>query len=186
MKTIFTGTGRAGSTLVMRLLTDLGFDTGYASPYEEHNYEWKIRGQYARKETQPRIIKNSGLCLDLLNRIDTWDWEVGHVYVIIRDYKDVANHKFYNRHPEEEGSAKQEWYNEEYITKAERYVGSLMWQLISEDISHSFLVFPRIVTDPWYFYDNCALLQEVSYETFKAGFDKIADTNKVHWGLKNE
>ena len=182
MKTLFTGTGRAGSTLVMRLLTDIGFDTGYTGTEESHDYEWHIRGEQSSKEHQPRIIKDATLCLDLLKRTAKWDWEIDHVYIIMRDYTDVANHKFYNRHNDEEGLANKDRYMKEYKDKAAKYVGLLMWQLVSADISHSFLIFPRIVTDPEYFYNNCALLQEVSYETFKASFDRVVDVNKVHWG----
>jgi hypothetical protein len=183
MKTIITGTGRCGSTYFMKLLTDLGFDTGWDNTEKAHNYEWHIRGNKSKLGHQPRIIKDGDLCNDLLERIRTWNWEVEHVYIILRDYNDVANHKFYNRHDDEAGHARKEAWMNIYKTHTAARVGSLMWQLVDTDIPYSFLVFPRTVTDPEYLYNNCALLQEVPYSVFKASFDRIADVSKVHWGL---
>jgi hypothetical protein len=178
----------------MELLTELGLDTGYASG-KVGNGEWNVQHSDAVLEGQPYILKSPafGTNKRILDLRERWGWNVEHVYILLRDFDDVANNRWKRWRQkkglpsiEDQEYKRKDWRWRSYKKKAARCVGSLMLQLVSENIPYTFLMFPQIITDPEYLYNNCVLLQEVSYETFKASFDKIADTNKVHWGLKNE
>ena len=188
-KIIVTGSGKSGTTFFMELLTELGFDTGY-EPGKVGNGEWKIFGQAATLEGQPRILKTPWLCEApvLLDTRDRWDWHIERVYVLLRDYDEVADSRW-NRHhikyklpmPEERDDL---W--QRHRMEASRNVGDLMLQVVSEEIPYTFLLFPRIVLDPEYLWFSCELFQTLDYETFKIGFDKVADLSKVHWGLNEQ
>lgn len=184
-KIIVTGSGKCGTTFLMELLTELGFDTGY-KPGEVGNGEWNVQHTDATLEGQPYILKSPafGTNSRILDLRERWDWNVEHVYILLRDFDDVANNRWKRWRQKSglptTGDRDDQWRN--YKKKAARCVGSLVLQVVSEEIPYSFLVFPRIITDPVYLYDTCDLLQKVSYEDFEAAFDKIADIDKVHWG----
>jgi hypothetical protein len=193
-KTLITGSGKCGTTFFVELLTELGFDTGFESG-QVGSGEWNYMHSDAVLDGQPYIIKSPNFCKDsrILDMKERWGWHVDHVYVLLRDYDQVANNRwkrwrFKSGLPliedQEYKVTDTRW--RDYKKKASRAIGYLMLQLISEDIPYTFLLFPRIIKDPEYLWSNCALLQTLDYETFKAGFDKVADTNKVHWGLKEE
>lgn len=193
-KTIVTGPGRCGTTYFMKLLTELDFDTGFSKTHPSvkpegwvgpwQRFEFGIRGRHAHKaRKQPSIIKNPHLCRDLIKRAARWGWDIDHVYVLIRDYDNIADHLWDRRHKGEPFD-KEIW--QVYRDVAARDVGDLMYQLISEDIPYTFLTFPRIVTDPHYLWSTCALFKDISYEEFEVAFNTVADINQVHWGFNKE
>jgi hypothetical protein len=113
---------------------------------------------------------------------------VEHVYILLRDFDHVANNRWKReRHkkglpPIEDQEYKrrdESW--RAHKKRAARCVGSLVYQVVSEDIPHTFLMFPRIVQDPEYLYCNCPLFTGYSYEVYLKAFEKIADLEKVHW-----
>ncbi len=193
-KILITGSGKCGTTFFMQLLTELHFDTGY-EPGNIRWGEWNVNHSNAILEGQPYILKSPSFCSNsrILDLSDRWNWNVEHVYILLRDFDAVANNRW-KRWREKNGMSlitdqeykrkDEKWRN--YKKKAARSVGSVMLQLVSKDIPYTFLLFPRIITDPEYLWSNCKLLQTLDYETFKVGFDKIADTDQVHWGLKEE
>ncbi len=200
-KIIVTGPGKCGTTYFMKLLSEFGFDTGFDATDSStvysykgergayHGFEWKIRGRHASKDRMPHIIKSPKICLDLLERANTWDWDIEHVYILLRDYKDVGNHKWHFRHPTKTGGTRdlpEEKYKNVYEEKAARWVGKITYTVVSESIPYTFLMFPRIVTDPEYLWSTCELFKGMSYDRFKAGFDKIASVDDVHWGLEEK
>lgn len=196
-KILVVGPGKCGTTYFMKLLSELGFDTGFPPTHcsvvteykgkdKYHGFEWNIRGKHANKDIMPRIIKSPKLCLDLLERAKKWDWDIEHVYILLRDYKDVANHHWRfsgSRYPK----INEEEFMEEYTTKAAVFVGEAVYQVVSAKIPYTFLTFPRIVTEPLYLWSHCPLLKDnISYGEFRDAFDKVADVKNVHWGLEKE
>ena len=195
-KIIVTGPGHCGTTYFMKLLSELGFDTGFdaAGPSAQrlandknpwHGFEWPIRGKHAVKENMPRIIKSPKICMDLMGRAAVWDWNIEHVYILLRDYKDIANHRWTYKHPTKTGGIRdlaEAEHKQANETKAAMWVGNIVYTVVSENIPYTFLMFPRIVTDPYYLWSTCGLFKTMLYTQFKAGFDKVADIQDVHWG----
>lgn len=198
---IITGSSKCGKTFFMKVLTELGFDTGYdpdtyldpAHAGYIDDAEWKVSGEGSNLENQPYILKKPSYCRYLLILREKWDWNIEHVYICLRDFDHVANNKWKRDRfkvglPEIDDQdykrGQLSWRKHRH--RAMRDVGQLMFNVVSEDIPYTFLMFPRIVTDPEYFWSNCALLQRVDYETFKVAFDKIVDLSTVHWGLEEE
>ena len=60
---IISGTGRAGTTFLVQLLTELGLDTGFKDAFSEFHancnagMEWNLR-----REDAPYVVKSPELC----------------------------------------------------------------------------------------------------------------------------
>lgn len=196
-KVIITGSGKCGTTFLMELLSTLGLGTGYAPGWQaikeqkETRYidlEWPVRGKYARKR-MPYIIKGPMLCDDLLERAERWDWNIEHVYVLLRNWEDVAQNDYerYLRMIAIDPSRRWDMSKQKHMKwakcEAASKIGNLMVQVVSKELPYTFMMFPRIVTDPTYLYGKLEfVLKGMSYDAFLEGFNAVADVSKVHWG----
>jgi len=101
---VITGTGRAGTTFLIMLLTNLGLETGFL-PYEfsfkgnarqgvDHNaragLELDIKDQNA-----PYIIKDPNFCQNASEIINNQDIEIEHVFIPMRDLYAAAESRRY-------------------------------------------------------------------------------------------
>jgi hypothetical protein len=185
-KVIITGTGRAGTTFLVRLMTELGLETGIT----RKNWHKKfypgcnagLEHNLLDPET-PYIVKNPALCETLPAALATGRFVIDHVYVPIRELETAAASRV--RQGGQDGSVPGGLWGtadpaHQRAVLAE-YFHKLIHVLVVNEIPHTFLLFPRLVTDPGYTYDRLAyVLKGISREDFDAVFHRIADKSLVH------
>jgi hypothetical protein len=185
-KVIITGTGRAGTTFLVQLLTELGLDTGYtrqnwSRDYYEHcdaGLEFDVFAKDA-----PYIVKNPDFCGTLPALLATGRFKVDHVLVPVRELDAVAQSRI--RVGGANGNvpgglvgtadpAAQKGVMAESFHR-------LMYTLTENDIPHTLLHFPRIVRDPEYTFSKLRFLApEIDGSAFHAAFQKVARPKLVH------
>lgn len=182
---IITGTGRAGTTFLVRLLTELGLDTGFTREtwvrsYDEHCAAGlEHTGHEARR---PRIIKNPALCETLDRLVRERTLRVAHAIVPIRELGEVAASRATvggsGATPGGLWGATQ--IDEQRSFLAEKF-HQLMHTLAVHEIPCTLLQFPRFVRDPAYLQRQLAwLLAGVSEADFRAAFARTAQPELVH------
>jgi len=186
---IISGTGRAGTTFLVQLLTQLGLDTGYSDPWQKiHSncnagMEWDIR-----KEDAPYIVKSPALCDYLDDFLKSGKAVIDHAIVPVRDLyaaaesrREVArkgDFKFLTprrflfwriRNPKEQESVlTQHFYR-------------LLHALARNDVPVTLLHFPRLAKNPDYLYRKLQfLLKDIGWEDFRAAFELISRPNMIH------
>src|SRR2546426_1129889 len=88
---IISGTGRAGTTFLVHLFTELGFDTGFTDctsaidPNCNGGMEWDIRDPHA-----PYIIKSPWLCDYLDEVLESGQYIIDHAIIPTRDLYSAA------------------------------------------------------------------------------------------------
>jgi hypothetical protein len=190
---IISGTGRAGTTFLVQLLTELGLDTGFANShaqiYENANagMEFDIRNPNA-----PYIIKSPGLCDYLDDALQGDEIIVDYAIIPMRDLYSAAQSR---RHvtskadpnlavvpgglwpTEKIGS--QEAKDQEWILAEKLY--KLMYTLAKHDIPVFLLLFPRFAGDPEYLYQKLKfIVADIPYDTFLRAFQAISKPELVH------
>jgi hypothetical protein len=185
-KVIISGTGRAGTTFLVRLLTELGLETGIS----RRNWHKKfypncnagLEHNLLDPET-PYIVKNPALCETLPAALATGRFVIDHVYVPIRELETAAASRV--RLGGENGSVPGGLWGtsdpaHQRAVLAE-YFHKLIHVLVVHEIPHTFILFPRMVTDPGYTYDRLAyLMRGISRPDFEGVFNRIADKSMVH------
>ncbi len=184
-KVIITGTGRAGTTFLMQLLTSIGLDTGFATSEEgifdncNAGMEWRITEPNA-----PYIIKDPRLCDDLEWVMLTKKFVIDHAFVPIRHIKAATKSRIRvsaqgglrakgglwdtNNPDDQEGILLEKFY-------------ALIFTLMKYDIPCTFLSFPRIVKDPEYVYDKMKPVHKgISYSIFFDAFQRISRPELIH------
>jgi len=187
-KVIISGTGRAGTTFLVQLLTALGLETGY-TPGEEHRYidenshgglEHNLPGRrgsmtlrsfwrqpkhtlcdlFMDPKATPYILKNPEFCDTLAPVLAEGRLTIDHAYIPIRDLDAAALSRI--RVGGVSGSVSGGLWKtddpEQQKTVLAEMFFNLMHTLAVYDIPHTFLSFPRLVQDWDYTYRKLSFL----------------------------
>jgi hypothetical protein len=183
-KIIVAGTGRAGTTLLIDVFTQLGLDTGFRpGPVVDREARAGLeRGIFV--ENAPRIIKNPGLSTKLRSILDDGRIEIEHVIVPVRSL-DVAVASrvrvsdYGRRHGVKGGMVGGKTPRSQRTYLADVFY-ELVWTLVEYDVPHTFLAFPRFTTDPAYTYEKLAwLLTGVTEAQFREVLESRVDSKII-------
>jgi hypothetical protein len=184
---IISGTGRAGTTFLVRLLTELGLDTGFPKdqkidPNSRAGMELDIRDGHA-----PYIIKSPWLCDYLDDVLEGGEIIVDGAIIPMRDLYSAAESRRYvagtaNPNPGDVPGGL--WHttdpeDQERILTGQLY--KLIYALAKHDVPVNLLLFPKLVYDPEYLYKKIKfLLGDLEYDAFQKIFQMISRPKLVH------
>lgn len=161
-KVIITGTGRAGTTLLVQVLTDLGLDTGFTSDAEG---DPRVHGGLERDITDPdapRIIKSPYLSWQLGDIIDAGKVVVEHVIVPIRDLDVAAASRVRSTKYGTNLRTRGGLFGTATATKQRdvlaRFEYELFFTIARLNLPHTLLYFPRLAQDWEYTYSKLSFL----------------------------
>lgn len=186
---IITGTGRAGTSFLVQLLTRLGLDTGYDPRAVElpllsrAGLETDVRAPNA-----PYIVKSPHLC-DLIEEVLTSSVQIEHAIIPIRQF-DAAAASRAHVHELVSGSADANtiWGGLWDTARPDQQAAvlrskftKLIETLVRHDIPITFLAYPRLVRDPDYLYSKLAfLLGDRDLVAFRTAFSEVVRPEWVH------
>lgn len=187
---IISGTGRAGTTFLVQLLTALGINTGFTDLSSavfancDAGMEWDIRHPDA-----PYIIKSPFLCDDLDDLLEDGQVVIDHAFIPMRDLFSAAESRrdvtrrtdtalypgvvpgglWYTDKPEQQ----------EAVLANQLY--KIIYTIAKRDIPMTLLYFPRLIDDPEYLYAKVELLLKgVGHERFLEVFRQAVRPELVH------
>jgi len=185
-KLVITGTGRAGTTFLMQLLTELGLDTGYSpGAWRDDYYEHCSAGleREMLPEASPYVVKNPDLCRRLPELLDTGCFVIDHVLVPIRELDDAAQSRI--RVGGTDGAipggllGTSDPAAQKTVLAENFHV--LMHTLAARDIPYTLLSFPRFVLDADYAWAKLGFLTpDVGREAFGDAHHRVAHPELVH------
>jgi len=194
-KIVITGTGRAGTTFLVRLLTELGFSTGYASMWDGYRrdvragMEVHLDPASATAEdvaAAPTVVKDPRLCHWLGRLVGSGRMAVRLVVVPVRPLAEAAESRrrtglwWLPGDMVPDGTAPGEApppcasVQRQRMRLAEA-LGELVSTIHEYDLPHAFLRFPRLVDDGAYCYDRLRpILSEYTPRAFLAVHERVA------------
>jgi len=182
-----SGTGRAGTTFLMQLFTELGLDTGFAKtnidnlpPQSYGGLERSIYDPHA-----PYIVKNPGICDHMADIVRNEAITIDHLIVPIRTLNHAAESR---RRVQASGCAYGAlWGTDSMQNGAQEQILThklygLLFAASGAHIPVTLLQFPRLVLDADYLFTKLAFMLEgtVSREDFAETFALVADSGKIH------
>ncbi len=209
-KVIITGTGRAGTTFLVQLLTALGLETGFKDIHEgvyENCHAGMERDLI--DSSAPYIVKNPSLCDTLAQILQTGEYVIDHAFIPVRSIEAATQSRIqvftqakpdggYLRlllkgskyKPMPGGLIDTDNPDEQQSILAQKLY-NLIYTLAMYDIPHTFLHFPRIIRDAAYLYKKLApILDDIDYSGFLNAFDYVSKPELIHDfskpGLKNQ
>ena len=178
-KILITGTGRCGTTFLIKLLMYLEFDTGFTPDnYSKAIFTNCNSGMEHRLVTSYRIIKDPKLLPNMENVMKTVSVE--RVIIPVRDYSSSAESRANLGRGTPGGLWRANNKNEQI-----HFYRSIMADYIpimtKYDIPTTFLDFHHMTTDKQYLYEKLGWLMEeknISFEVFSEAYDKATTTSK--------
>ena len=179
-KVIIAGTGRAGTTLLVQVLTELGLDTGFAKGAA---IDTKARAGLELPTVAPngpRIVKNPALSTNLRHVLERKHVEIEHVIIPVRDLDVAAASRLrvseYGRRTGVPGGM---WLTNRTHGQRDALAVifyELMWTVAEFDIPHTLLAFPRFASDADYLAAKLAWLAPgATVDDFRRALQTCAD-----------
>ncbi len=183
-KILITGMMHTGSTLLVRILEELGYDIGgeteWLNPRE--NRSLLARSREAGYDPSPQVIKyphqlkKKGI-RSLIHFAQNNEWRIRGLIITTRRFPDLVKATY---HPKYHKSSQ----DCEKLILARQ--GDLMQSIADSDYACGpvvFLNFPRYTRDPDYFYGRMRpVLDFLDIETIHNVLKKHVDASKVHYG----
>jgi hypothetical protein len=183
---IISGTGRAGTTFLVQLLTELGLDTGFShanssvNPNSNAGMEWNIKHPNA-----PYIVKNPAMSQELEELLEAGEIGVDCAIIPIRElYAAAESRRAVQRNVKERdvpgGLVPAENSRDQEAVLAMQF-HRLVHALTKHDVPMIWLHFPRLVQDAAYLYSKLkSVMPDQNWETFSQAFRAVSRPELVH------
>ncbi len=177
-KILITGTGRCGTTFLVRLFSYLNFDTGFdETNYDDYIDEVANAGLEKHHDENHYIIKNP-VYLEIMEEI-LKSVKIKNVILPIRKLEDSAKSRtFYGKN---KGGLWQADNEQQQIDFYNKILSGYIYTMTKYDISTTFIDFDRMVTDKVYLYNKIkAILSEkqVEFDQFSEMYDRASSVSK--------
>lgn len=178
---IVMGPGRCGTSAFVRLLHNLGQETGYLDEEVNRDWgrkgaglEWPIRGVKS-VYPMPYIIKSPALSLDIPERMERWNWIIDHAYILVRDVDKIVNSRFERTRGRGYTATLNEL--EEQKVNAFLKTGGALLNCLKLNISYTIIEHPKWTLNKEYC--RSKLHWEPTKEEFDIAFNKSIDISKI-------
>jgi hypothetical protein len=199
---VITGTGRAGTTFLVQLLTNLKLDTGFSPESIPRCLDENARAGLendVRKDGAPYIVKSTAFCDYVGEVVKREDIRLDHVFVPVRDlHAAVQSRKYVTKcavskmplfkklkHKIKPPIIRGGFVHTRNPWKVERVLVLQFYNLIlalsEAQIPVTLLQFPKLVTDGEYLYEKLKpILGAISYSEFASTFSQTVRPELVH------
>ena len=184
---VITGTGRAGTTFLVELLTHLGLETGF-STNEASRQKSKIGRAGLEKDIRqkncPYIVKSPWFCDYAKEVVHRKDILIDHIFIPIRNLHAAAESRRYvTKTGSPEGGL---WYtnstqrgDQENILLMQLY--KLLHAISDTEIPITLLSYPRITKDSVYLFNKLKpIMPNTTFKEFQQIFSAVVRPEFVH------
>ncbi len=177
-KILITGTGRCGTTFIIKLFTFMGFDTGFDKK-NYSNYIFKNCNSGMEKDisVNHHIIKSPFFFRDIDKIYNEHDIE--YVIVPIRNYEESAKSRA--RHQKREGGLWNAKNEEEQVQYFYKLTSNYLYQMTKYNIPTIFIHFEKMIIDKQYLFDTLQPIlssRHISFEDFSDSYDEASSSSK--------
>jgi hypothetical protein len=184
-KVVITGTGRAGTTLLVQVLTDLGLDTGFAP---DHRVDERVHaGLEFRIESPnaPRIVKDPSLSRRLGGLLERDEVEIEHVIIPVRELDVAVASRVRNTRYGSNLHTFGGLFGTPRATRQREALALLFYELLYTvtrfDLPHTLLLFPRFTEDWEYTFAKLSFLDpSIPAARWKEALDRRVDRALIH------
>lgn len=186
---LISGTGRAGTTFLVQLLTELGLDTGFAGPADgmhagcNAGMEWQLEDIF--KKSAPYVVKTPSLAERIHEVLGAPGIVVDYMIIPVRELHAAAeSRREISRQARKRGAPGGLW-----LTKNPRKQEAalalrfhhLVHALAQHDVPMIWLHFPRLVQDAEYLYAKLRpALPGKDFTAFASAFRAVSRPELVH------
>lgn len=186
---VISGTGRAGTSFLMLLLTRLGLDTGFGEDDLKLDALAHAGLERDLRLPAPYIVKDPWLCTYVEEIVRSPDIAIEHAIIPVRDLHGAAESRAHISRIATDGAFDRDVPGGLWLTKQPseqkdilaRNFYRLVSALVEHEVPMTFVSYPRIVRDPAYLFATLRfLLSGIDFATFERTFHEIVRPEWVH------
>ena len=178
-KILITGTGRCGTTFLIKLFTFLGFDTGYTKDNVEKNIYKNCNSGMERQYTDKHYILKNPKYIYEIEKIMNSKINVKLIIIPIRDYNASAESR--NSYKKQNGGLWNATNVNEQLLFYYKIMSNYLYYMTKYEINTLFLDFDKMTTDKRYLFEklkNILIEKNITFELFNNVFDEVSETSK--------
>lgn len=179
-KILITGTGRCGTTFLIKLFTFLEFDTGFnKNNYESYIYSNCNSGMEKQYNANHYILKNPTFIGNIRKILKDKSIKIKYVMIPIRDLK--ASAKSRNEHGNNNGGLWNATDETSQIAYYEHILSNYLYVSNKYDIATIFIDFDRMIKNKKYLFDTLQIIlqeKEVDFNLFSKAYDEVSASSK--------
>jgi len=179
-KILITGTGRCGTTFLIKLFSFLDFNTGY----DRNNYNQYISsncnsGMERIYNEKFYILKNPNFMRNINFIVKDSSIIIKYVIVPIREFKTSAISRV--KHGNLAGGL---WYAKDELSQIQFYkdiLSNYIYVMTKYNINTIFIDFDKMISDKKYLFDKLKIIldeKNINYETFSNIYDEVTLISK--------
>lgn len=179
-KVLITGTGRSGTTFLIKLFSFLEFDTGFSrESYKNSIFSNCNSGMEHGIGSTHNVLKNPNFIRNIEQIITSGNVQIRKVIIPIRDYQQSAQSRC--KHKNEAGGL---WYAknlQEQIDFYYKIMAEYLVSMVKYNLNTVFIDFDKMVTDKEYLYFQLLDLmreKDISFPYFSTVYDEVSETSK--------
>ena len=188
-KILVTGTGRCGTTFLMRLFTYLDLNTGiHPNQVNRHilgecNSGMEINWiKNPELEHSVKIIKSPNFMRDISDLVERRKWEIDFIIVPIRNYEEAAkSREYFNKK-----AGGLTWGAKDFESQLEEFYKSMSFlikDVVKYEIKTIFLDFEKMTTNKKYVYEKLKYLLDKNFDKFCKAYEKANSESKSKSGI---
>jgi hypothetical protein len=178
-KIFITGTGRCGTTFLIKLFTFLDYDTGFNTEnYQEYIFEKCNSGMEKPYTANNYILKNPEF-LTQIEDIRKHNITIKYVILPIRDYKTSALSRV--SHDRKCGGLWCAYDEHSQINFYKEIMANYIYLMTKYEINTIFIDFDKMICSKEYLFDKLKNImdeKEISFEFFSKKYDEVTLTSK--------
>jgi hypothetical protein len=179
-KIYITGTGRCGTTFLIKLFSFLNFDTGYNKDnYTNYISENCNSGMERKYNDDYHIIKNPNIIYNISLILQDTSIKIKLIIIPIRNYKLSAISR--TNHKNKTGGL---WNANDEKTQIQFYnkiISNYIFFMTKYEINTIFLDFDKMVNDKSYLFDKLKFIfheKNINFDMFSSIYDEVSLTSK--------
>lgn len=180
---LIAGPGRSGTTFLWQILRNLGYDVG--GKHQHAEFFRHRRGAILRGEVPvPYIVKGTGgMCVNLDERIQTFNLDVEHVIVALRNLDSMIRSQIkMKRNKSIYKGLNDELLYERLKEELPRTIGKLFLHLTNFDIPFTIIKFPLSAQDADYCFDRLRGIFDLDRDKFIEAWEETVIPEKIRFG----
>jgi hypothetical protein len=179
-KIYITGTGRCGTTFLIKLFSFLGLDTGFnKSNYAEYISKNCNSGMEKAYNKNFTFIKNPAIIQNISTIVRDTSIRIKAIIIPIRDYELSAESRL--AHKKMNGGL---WCATDKKTQIDFYnklMANYVYTMTKYDLHTVFLDFDKMVSDKQYVFDKLKFIMDeytIDFTMFSNAYDEASETSK--------
>jgi hypothetical protein len=177
-KILISGTGRSGTTFLIKIFSFLNFDTGFdKSNYTKYVFSNCNSGMEHNFNSKHYILKNPTYITRIDEILELYN--IKHMIIPIRDYEESAKSR--ESHKKKDGGLWNATDKDEQLIYYYKIMSEYLYKMVKYNINTIFLDFIQMTTDKQYLYDKLKIIldeKNIDFETFSKEYDFASENSK--------